>query len=38
MSIKKFIEFNVLLFIVNRILPLGSGNGLLDLYDFMHYR
>ena len=36
--IKKFIDFNVLLSIVNSILPLGSSNDLLDLDDFMHYR
>ena len=34
---KKFIDFNGLLSIVNRILSLGSSNDLLDLDDFMHY-
>ena len=38
MSIKRFIDFNVLLAIINSILCLGSGKDLLDLDDFMHYR
>ena len=37
MSIKKFIDFNVLLSIVTSILSLGSSNNLLDLDEFMHY-
>ena len=35
---KKITDFNVLLSIVHSILSLGSGNNLLDLLDFMHYR
>ena len=34
----KFNDFNVLLSVKNTILSLGSGNYLLDLHDFMHYR
>ena len=37
-SIKNITVFNVLLSIVNSILFLGSGNYLLDLHDFMHFR
>ena len=37
-DIQKLTDFNVLLSVVNSILSLGSGNYLLDLDDFMHYR
>ena len=37
-SIKSITVFNVLLSLVNSILFLGSGNYLLDLHDFMHFR